>query len=182
MINVGEFIGAISASFIGDAIGRKHGLYVVCVLVVVGVTFQVSGHEVGTLITGRIILGLGVGLISNFVPLLVADCAPAECRGAMVCMYQFMIGVGLLVGTIVTNFTNVRTDSGAYRIPMAVQYIFPILLVIGLVFFIPESPRWLLQKSRREEARHAIRRLNKGIPGRDHLVEQVSELNLACSL
>ena len=177
MINVGELIGALAASFIGDYLGRKGGLYVSSTLVCIGVVLQVAGSTFGTLIPGRIILGIAVGLISNFVPLLVADCAPAECRGALVTMYQLMIGIGLLLGSIVTNYTNTRPDTGAYRIPMAVQLLCPILLVFGLIMFIPESPRWLLQKGRKEDTLKSLRRLRHGQKDRDRLVElEMAEL------
>lgn len=79
-------------------------------------------------------------------------------------MYQFNIGIGLLLGVIVDNATKDRNDSGSYRIPMAVQLIFPIVLVPGLIFLAPESPRWLLTKGRVEEARTALQRLHGNRP------------------
>jgi SP family sugar:H+ symporter-like MFS transporter len=57
IINAGEFIGAISSSFIGDKIGRKGGLFVSSACVVVGVIFQVASTHEGTLIVGRLVLG-----------------------------------------------------------------------------------------------------------------------------
>jgi SP family sugar:H+ symporter-like MFS transporter len=56
-------------------------------------------------------------------------------------MYQYIIGLGLILGVIVDNSTKGRSDTGAYRIPMAVQLLFPIILVSGLLMFAPESPR-----------------------------------------
>lgn len=100
-----------------------------------------------------------MGLISCLVPLYVADCAPTRFRGALVSVYQFDVGLGLLFGVIVDYATKDRTDSGSYRIPMAVQLVFPIILVPGLILFCPESPRWLLSKGRTEQARAALRRL-----------------------
>ena len=104
--------------------------------------------------------GYAVGLISCFVPVYVADCAPKRFRGALVCNYQFCIGLGLLLGVIVDNSTHLRTDTGAFRIPMATQYVFPLILLPGLVFWCPESPRWLVEKGKIESARKALYRLN----------------------
>lgn len=105
-----------------------------------------------------------MGLISCLVPLYVADCAPARFRGALVSLYQFDVGLGLLLGVIVDNATKNRNDSGAYRIPMAVQLVFPVILVPGLILFAPESPRWLLKKGKTEQARAALSRLHGNRP------------------
>lgn len=105
-----------------------------------------------------------MGLISCLVPLYVADCAPARFRGALVSLYQFNVGLGLLLGVIVDNSTKNRNDSGAYRIPMAVQLIFPIILVPGLLTFAPESPRWLLSRGKIEKARESLLRLRGDRP------------------
>ena len=56
-------------------------------------------------------------------------------------MYQYVIGLGLILGVIVDNSKKDRKDTGAFRIPMAAQLIFPIILICGLLLFAPESPR-----------------------------------------
>jgi SP family sugar:H+ symporter-like MFS transporter len=67
--------------------------------------------------------------------------------------------MGLLLGIIVDQQTSTRRDTGAYRIPMAVQFVFPIILVPGLLLFAPESPRWLLEKNKDAKATRALRKL-----------------------
>ena len=104
--------------------------------------------------------GYGVGLISCFVPLLVADCAPAALRGASVTAYQLGIAIGLVLGTAVTYNTQFRHETGAYRIPMGIIILWPVILVPGLLMFVPESPRWLLGRNRYEAAARALRKLN----------------------
>ncbi|OJI82496.1 hypothetical protein ASPTUDRAFT_172682 [Aspergillus tubingensis CBS 134.48] len=164
IINVGELVGAISSYLVDDRIGRRGGLFVSSTFVVLGVIFQVSADKLALLIVGRLLLGYAVGLISCLVPLYVADCAPARFRGALVSLYQFDVGLGLLLGVIVDNATKNRNDSGAYRIPMAVQLVFPVILVPGLILFAPESPRWLLKKGKTEQARAALSRLHGNRP------------------
>ncbi|CAK7217087.1 hypothetical protein SCUCBS95973_003032 [Sporothrix curviconia] len=159
IINVGEFVGAVSAFWIGQKIGLRGGLLLACIIVVIGTTLQVADTALGLLIAGRLVLGYAVGLISNFVPLYLADCAPARVRGAIVFMYQFNIGIGLILGVCVDYATKERTDTGAFRIPMAVQYIFPIILSSGLLLFCPESPRWLAANNRIDDCEKSLQRL-----------------------
>ncbi|THY13519.1 general substrate transporter [Aureobasidium pullulans] len=160
IINAGEFVGAVSSYYVIDKLGRRGGLFVSSGTVVVGTIIQVASTHIGSLIAGRLVLGYAVGLISCVVPTYVADCAPARFRGALVSMYQYCIGLGLLLGVIVDYCTKDRTDTGSFRIPIAVQFVFPLILIPGLLFWIPESPRWLISKGRASEARVALIRLN----------------------
>ncbi|KAK4949970.1 hypothetical protein LTR10_011812 [Elasticomyces elasticus] len=164
IINVGEFIGAVSSFLVGDHLGRKGSFLIAMACVVVGTILQLAHVSLGELLVGRLILGYAVGLISCVVPLYIADCAPPHLRGALVSMYQFCVGQGLLLGVIVDNGTHNRTDSGSYRIPMAVQLIFPLIVVPGLLTFVPESPRWLLSKFKGDKARSALARLHGNRP------------------
>lgn len=92
-------------------------------------------------------------------------------------MYQFCIGLGLLLGVIIDNASKDRTDSGAFRIPMAVQFVFPLVLVPGLLFVVPESPRWLVMKYRQQDARKALIRLH----GQDNAVIEQAIMEMSAS-
>ncbi|KAJ5959867.1 general substrate transporter [Penicillium vulpinum] len=164
IINVGEIVGALSSYLVDDKIGRRGGLFVSSAFVAAGTIFQVAADKLALLIIGRLLLGYAVGLISCLVPLYVADCAPTMFRGALVSLYQFDVGLGLLLGVVVDNATKGRADTGSYRIPMAVQLVFPLVLVPGLIFLAPESPRWLLSKGKTEKARSALQRLHGNRP------------------
>lgn len=159
IINAGEFVGAVSAFWIGEKLGRRGGLFLSSACVCAGVILQVSGPHEGLLITGRLVLGFAVGVISCCVPLYCADCAPANLRGMLVNTYQFSIAIGLILGVIVDYATRNRLDSASYRIPMSVQFIFPIVLCLGMFFIAPESPRWLMYKDRTEDAARALRKI-----------------------
>lgn len=110
--------------------------------------------------TDKIAQGYAVGLISCLVPLYVADCAPARFRGALVTMYQFFIAIGLIVGVAIDAGTHTRSDTGSFRIPMAIQLVMPIIIVPSLILFVPESPRWLAMRGRKEDARRALTHLH----------------------
>lgn len=180
IINVGELLGALSSYLVGDFLGRRGGLFLAMVAVVIGVIFQVSANNLGLLITGRLILGFAVGIISCMVPLYLADCAPTRFRGALVSLYQQCIGLGLLLGIIVDYSTKNRADYGSFRIPMTVQLIFPIILVPTLLFLAPESPRWLVEKGKHAQARAALARLNNNNP--DSVNREMSAIQSAVGL
>lgn len=85
----------------------------------------------------------------------MSEVAPKAVRSAIVSGYQFCITIGLLLAAIVDNSTMKRMESGSYRIPMAIQWAWPFILVIGL-FFLPESPRWYVKRGRLDDAARSL--------------------------
>jgi hypothetical protein len=79
-------------------------------------------------------------------------------------MYQFFIAIGLIVGVGVDAGTHTRSDTGSFRIPMAIQLVMPIIIVPSLIFLVPESPRWLAMRGKKEESRRALTRLHGDQP------------------
>ena len=88
-------------------------------------------------VVGRVFAGLGLGLISALIPLYQSECAPKSIRGAVVSLYQWVIALGILISNVFTNATKNRPDHSAYRIPIAFQFIWASILVLGMVF-LPE--------------------------------------------
>ena len=103
-------------------------------------------------VAGRFFAGLGVGLISAMVPLYQSETSPKWIRGTVVGAYQLAITIGLLLAAIVNYSTKNRQDTGSYRIPIAVQFAWSIIICVGL-FFLPETPRFLIKQDRYEEVR-----------------------------
>lgn len=82
-------------------------------------------------------------------------------RGVMVALFAYWVNIGSIVGAVVDNKTKERLDALSYRIPLACLYIVPTLLFVAL-FFVPESPRWLLHRGKEGEARRALEQLRGG--------------------
>ena len=99
-------------------------------------------------------------LISYPVPLYQSETAPKWLRGAIVGAYQFAITIGLLLAAVVNNSTHNRSDTGSYRIPIAVQFAWALVLIVGM-FLLPETPRFLIKKGRMPKAAHALGRLRR---------------------
>lgn len=109
------------------------------------------------------------------VPLYQSETAPKWIRGAIVGTYQLAITIGLFLAAIVNNATKDRDDSGSYRIPVAIQFAWAIILIGGLLM-LPETPRWLIMKGKHEKAARAFSRLRKLDPTHPAIVDELNEV------
>jgi MFS family permease len=91
----------------------------------------------------------------SFSQLYIQEVSPARWRGLSLSAFQFWTSAGTLIGTIVDNFTAPIPGKAAYLIPLGLIYIVPFFISIGL-FFIPESPRWLMEQGKVEKARKSL--------------------------
>lgn len=179
ILSVGTFFGALSAPIVSDKFGRKWTI-IISVLVVfnLGVILQTAATAIPLLCAGRCIAGFGVGLISAVIPLYQAETVPKWIRGAVVSFYQFAITIGILLASCVNQGTHNRNDSGSYRIPIAVQFLWAIILGVGM-FFLPETPRFFISRENEEGAKDSLRRLRRLPIDHPDLVEEYEEIKAA---
>ncbi|KAK4961134.1 hypothetical protein LTR10_001624 [Elasticomyces elasticus] len=155
ILSAGTFFGALAAGDVADTIGRKWTVIAGCAIYIVGVILQVATNGLGLIVAGRLVAGLGVGFESAIVILYMSEICPKKVRGALVAGYQFCITIGLLLASCVAYGTeNINSDS-SYRIPIGLQFIFGVVLGVGL-FFLPDSPRFFVKRGRIEQARKAL--------------------------
>ncbi|CAH2354206.1 low-affinity glucose transporter Hxt3p [[Candida] railenensis] len=176
ILSVGTFFGALLAPFLSDTLGRRWTLIISSLIVFnLGIILQTAADAIPMLCAGRAIAGFGVGLISASIPLYQSECAPKWIRGAIVSCYQFAITIGILLAACVNEGTKDRNDSGSYRIPIAVQFLWALILGGGL-FFLPETPRFWVSKGQEAKARDSLSRLRR-IPA-DHpdLIEEYDDI------
>jgi MFS transporter, SP family, galactose:H+ symporter len=152
---LGAALGAAGAGWMSAALGRKRSLILGAVLFVAGSFLCAVAGSPATLTVARVVLGLAIGIASFTAPLYLAEVAPEYIRGAMVSLYQLMITIGIFVAFLSdTAFSY----SGSWRWMLGVIAIPGILFLVG-VFVLPDSPRWLLMRGRREEALEVLRSL-----------------------
>lgn len=164
---VGCILGVAVSGELGDRFGRKKLLMASAVLFVlsaIGCTLFVSFPSI---IAARILGGVGVGIASNIVPIYISEIAPAKIRGRLVTYYQLAVTLGILAAYL-SNAAVLRfslhmapsADAGlftflfrdqAWRGMFSIGVLPAGLFLLGL-FFVPESPRWLIQKGRSTEA------------------------------
>lgn len=175
ILSAGTFFGALTAAPTADFLGRRLGLVASNIVFCVGVILQTIATAIPVFVAGRFFAGFGVGMISATIPLYQSETAPKWIRGVIVGAYQLAITIGLLLAAIVNNATQKREDTGSYRIPIAVQFAWSIIMFIGCVF-LPETPRWFIKRGRPEKAAKSLsvlRRLDLDHPA---LVEELAEI------
>ncbi|KGO66506.1 Major facilitator superfamily domain, general substrate transporter [Penicillium italicum] len=160
LLSAGTFFGALGAAPIADKFGRRMAMIMESFVFVFGVILQTISTSIPLFVAGRFFAGLGVGLLSATIPLYQSETAPKWIRGTIVGAYQLAITIGLLLAAIVNNSTKERDDTGCYRIPIAVQFAWAIILVVGMLL-LPETPRFLIKQDRYEEATKALARLRR---------------------
>jgi sugar porter (SP) family MFS transporter len=160
ILSAGTFFGALLGAPTADYIGRKWGIICATLVFSFGVALQVGSNHVGLplFVVGRVFAGLGVGLVSCLVPMYQSECSPKWIRGAVVSGYQWAITIGLLLASVINNATKDKAGHASWQIPTSVQFIWAFVLALGM-FFLPESPRWLIMRGRETDARKSLSRL-----------------------
>ena len=108
-------------------------------------------------------------------PLYQSETSPKWIRGLIVGCYQWAITIGLFLAAIVDNSTSTRDDTGSYRIPIAVQFAWAIILVGGMLL-LPETPRFLIKKGQNEKAAKSLSKLRRLPVDHPALVEELAEI------
>jgi sugar porter (SP) family MFS transporter len=161
ILSCGTFFGALIAGDVADRIGRKWTVIMGCFIYMIGVIVQMvtgPGNALGAIVAGRLIAGLGVGFESAIVILYMSEICPRKVRGALVAGYQFCITLGIMIASIVCYATKDRGDTGEYRIPIAIQFPWALILGGGLMF-LPDSPRYYVKRGQIEKATDALARV-----------------------
>ncbi|OCL05789.1 sugar porter family MFS transporter [Glonium stellatum] len=175
ILSAGTFFGALIAGDLADFIGRRITIIAGCAIFIIGVVLQTASSGLGLLVAGRLIAGFGVGFVSAIIILYMSEIAPKKVRGAIVSGYQFCITVGLLLASCVDYGTQNRTDSGSYRIPIALQMLWAIILAFGL-FFLPDSPRYYVKRGKLDQAAATLARLRGQPVGSEFIQQELAEI------
>ncbi len=153
---VGTVIGALTASFPGDRIGRRDSLRILAVMYLISALGCAFAWDWYSLVFFRFIGGLAIGGSSVLGPMYIAEISPAKLRGRLVGFFQFNVVAGILVAYF-SNYMIGRANFGPaeWRWMLGVSGI-PALFFFGMLFTIPRSPRWLAKMSRIEESRSVL--------------------------
>nr|AFP43700.1 high affinity glucose transporter [Fusarium oxysporum] len=174
ILSAGTFFGALASPLLSDWLARRPGLMISTWVFNLGVVLHTVATDIPLFLAGRFFAGFGVGLISATIPLYQSETAPKWIRGAIVGSYQWAITIGLLLAAVINNATSKRDDSGSYRIPIAVQLAWSLILFSGLLF-LPETPRFLVKKSKMDKAAKVLSRLPRLTADSSEVLNELNE-------
>jgi sugar porter (SP) family MFS transporter len=172
---LGAAIGSLFSSVPSDRWGKKR------VLVINNINFYIGGilttfvDNVGVFFFGRFILGLGIGLGSMIVPVLLAEIAPPSMRGTIASLHQLFVTIGILVCGLVSYGFVTYVEHGWKYVQFG--HVLPAVPQVILSFYIPESPRWLIrQPDGAGRARDTLRDVRPDGDVQEELQQMVSEM------
>ena len=160
----GCMIGVIFAGLLSDKFGRKKVLILSAILFFISAVGSSISNNLTQFVLTRLIGGVGVGIASMLSPMYISEIAPAKIRGTLVTLYQLAIVLGINL----VYYINLQIASSGdaqwnldigWRIMLGSEVI-PSLLFFILLFFIPESPRWLASKGKIDSAKAIIEKIN----------------------
>ena len=152
---IGAVLGAALSGRITDILGRKTVIIIAAVIFAVGAIATGAAPSVSLLVIGRIVIGIAIGIASFSVPLYISEISPTKNRGALVTMNQLMITIGILVSYISDYLIANDANPFSWRWMFYVGF-FPALILLVGMFFVPETPRWLIGKGKEEEGRKIL--------------------------
>jgi sugar porter (SP) family MFS transporter len=165
---LGAMIGAALAGRLSDRMGRRRLIIIAAVVFTGGALLAAFSPTVGILIAARFIIGLAVGSAALVVPLYLAEIAPTEIRGRITSLNQLMIVGGILAAFIVNA---ILASSANWRLMLGLAAAPSLILLVGM-FFMPETPRYLVHAGEEDTARGVL----EDLPGDERPDERIREI------
>ena len=176
---IGCFVGAFLAGRLADVMGRRNVMMLTALIFLIGAIIQGFAESQAIFVMARMMGGVAVGAASVLSPAYISEVAPANIRGRMTTIQQIMIITGLTAAFLVNYYLAATAGAStnpfwggyaAWRWMYWMQAI-PAAVFLVALFFIPESPRYLVSKGRHDEASHVLTRLFGADTARTKLVE-----------
>ncbi|KAE8154430.1 general substrate transporter [Aspergillus avenaceus] len=156
---IGALFGSLICTWIGDILGRRRTIFIAACIALVGQVLECTAFSLAQFTVGRVILGGGVGMLSATVPVWQSECSPADKRGRNVVLTGMFIALGFASTQWINfGFFHMEDKSASWRASLAIPALFS-FVIMGSIFFLPESPRWLVLKNRSDTAQQTLARL-----------------------
>ena len=149
----------MTTAFVGEKLGRRKSIGIGAIISIIGAILQATAFSRAHLIVGRVVSGYGLGFINSTVPVLQAEFSPKASRGVYVCAQLSTLNFGIFIVYWIDYAFVSHTASYAWRVPTILQCIV-LFTILGLLFVIPETPRWVAAHDRPEECLAVLARIN----------------------
>ncbi|KAI8961200.1 general substrate transporter [Daldinia sp. FL1419] len=151
LYTVGAMVGAPFAAVLSDRWGRKIGMFVGAIIIIIGMVIVATASTIAQFVVGRFILGFGISIMTVAAPAYAVEVAPPHWRGRATGFYNCGWFGGAIPAAAVVYGCNKIDNNFSWRIPLIIQALACVVVLFG-VWFIPESPRFLMANGREEEA------------------------------
>ncbi|HCA7515494.1 TPA: sugar porter family MFS transporter [Staphylococcus pseudintermedius] len=169
---VGAIVGAGLSGPLSEKLGRRRLVFMISIVFIIGALILALAPTMEILVLGRVIIGLAVGGSTAIVPVYLSELAPTDARGSLSSLNQLIITIGILASYLV-NYAFAPIEGWRWMLGLAV--VPSVILMIGVIFM-PESPRWLLEK-RGEKAARDVMKLTYPASEIDHEIENMKKIN-----
>ncbi|KAJ8081528.1 hypothetical protein PM082_007373 [Marasmius tenuissimus] len=149
--NIGSLAAYPFAPYVTDGVGRRMAIFLGAALMCIATAVQTASQSVSMFIGARFLIGFGLTFAANAAPLLVTELSYPSYRAPLTSTYNSLWYSGAIVAAWATFGTFQIKNTWAWRIPSVLQGL-PSVLQVALIFFAPESPRWLVAKGRETQA------------------------------
>ncbi|KAG1731213.1 general substrate transporter [Suillus paluster] len=174
LLNAIQSIGSLSAypfaPYMADGMGRRFSIIFGASLMIVAAVIQTASHSIQMFIGARFMIGFGQTFAATAAPLLVTEVAYPSHRGRATSLYNALWYLGSIIAAWTTYGTFTIPTSWSWRIPSALQALTSTIQVL-LIWFVPESPRWLVSKGKEERALQVLAYYHADGNAQDPLVE-----------
>ncbi|KAH8815185.1 MFS sugar transporter-like protein [Xylogone sp. PMI_703] len=170
IMSVGSLVALSVSPYIADIFGRRVGVIVGCSIMLIGVLLQSLGFTFGMFVGARFLIGFGVAIAHGSSPLLITELVHPQHRAIYTTIYNTTWYFGSFIAAWLTFGTNKISGNWAWRAPSLVQA-FPSILQLTFIWFVPESPRWLISKGKNEKALRILANAHASGDDQDEVVQ-----------
>ncbi|KAK3367746.1 general substrate transporter [Podospora didyma] len=174
---LGAFVGALLTGTIGARLCRRYSLMLSSLILIGALLIMTLTTSFGALYFSRFLCGVANGMLLNFTLVYLQESAPPHYRGLVFGLVTSWITIGTTIGMIINNETVKIMNRSAYQIPLYVCFPAPVILILTLPF-LHESPRWLINHNRPEEALKSLRWLREGAYDEVALQQEFEEMRV----
>lgn len=174
VLELGALASSLLVGHLGERWGRKRTITYGAIVFVVGGFVQTVANKLRTMICGRVVSGLGVGLLSTTVPVYQSEISPPYNRGRLSCVQFSMNILGYAVSVWAGYFSSYFTSNLSWRVPLFLQCLIGLLLCFGS-YYLVETPRWLVSNNMLEEGRRTLHILHKNAEFAESEFEDIVE-------